>query len=109
MDATLSVFYKLEPGAETVTWKYDRLPGGWRWTGTSRVGDSTASGRQPSIKYTHSADFIGPRRVLYDMIDYLKAYFENLFDLGFLRRYKIMEGASGVGASGVRDGIGVKP
>lgn len=87
MDTILIVFYKLEHGAETVTWKYDWLPGGWRHTGTSKVGDSTA-------KYTFRAGFMGPQRVLYDMIDYLKGYFENLFDLGFLRRYKIMDGAA---------------
>lgn len=81
----LMVFYKLEPGSETVTWKYDRMPYGWHWTGTIRIASDKAA------KFTHRAGFAGPQRVLYDMIDYLKGYFENLFDLGFLRRYKIAD------------------
>ena len=85
---SLIVFYKLEPGSETVTWKYDWMPRDWRYTGTVRVtSDNTA-------KYTHRAGFAGSRQVLYDMIDYLKGYFENLFDLGFLRRYKIADAAA---------------
>lgn len=88
MPADLMVFYKLETGSESVTWKYDWMPRGWRWTGTILVATDRAA------KFTHRAGFTGPQQVLYDMIDYLKGYFENLFDLGFLRRYKIADAAA---------------
>lgn len=82
------VFYKLESGSESVVWKYDWIPQGWRYTGTIRLTSDK------SAKYTHRAGFTGSRQTLNEMIEYLNDYFENLFEFGFLRRYKIADRAA---------------
>lgn len=85
MSITIIVFFRyMDDADEFVEWKYDNMPKGWRFV------ERRCSG-QPTTKYSHAAFFQGPDALIDAAFEYIEEYFANLYELEFVRRYKIKE------------------
>ena len=86
-DKVLFVFYTFD---NIDYWSYGKFPKGWRWVGSG----STSALQKKKLKYERVEQFMGPKKTIKKMQDFLNNYFKNLKNKGTIKIYKISKSYS---------------
>lgn len=79
------VFYTFTDTDAPASWRYAKLPPGWRWIGSGSI----SSMNDKHLLYEREEQFDGPKEAQRKLKDYLQLFFSKLVAKGFIKRFKI--------------------
>ena len=77
-EKVLFVFYTFD---NIDSWSYGKLPNGWRWVGSGTT--------EKKSNYDQEEQFMGPKKKIKEMHNFLNNYFTNLKQKRIIKKYKI--------------------